>query len=163
MPMSTDVSLPKGVEPTFPDRCVACGAEHPDGFYRAATHAIGWWTLAFWHFGPRFSVNVPSCHNCRGLIRRQKWIRLAVNAVFILIGVSVGYSALRWYHGPLKKWMVLVVALVCVLPVIFWELLFPGPIELTAYSATVDYEFRDSAYAHEFAALNGIELETEPD
>ena len=30
----------------------------------------------------------------------------------------------------------------------------PAPIDLTAYSDTVDYEFRDADYAQEFAELN---------
>jgi hypothetical protein len=159
--MSTDINLPKSVRPAFPDRCTACGVEHPGGFYRAVTHAIGWWTLAFWSFGPRFSIDVPACQPCCGRMRRQRWIRLAVNTAFILIGVGIGFSLFRGYRGPLKKWLILPVALVCLLPVMVWETLFPRPIDLTAYSTTVDYEFRDMVYAQEFAALNGIALEAE--
>jgi hypothetical protein len=162
MTISTDVNLPKSFRAVFPDRCVACGVEHPDGSFRAGTNAIGWWTLAFWSFGPRFSVDVPACRPCRDRMRRQRWLRLAVTVVVVLIGVGVGFSVLQWYDGPLKRWLVLAVALVCLVPVFLWETFFPPPIDLTAYSATVDYEFRDSAYAEEFAALNLIDPEEEP-
>ena len=40
------------------------------------------------------------------------------------------------------------------MPVILWEVFDPRAIDLTAYSTTVDYEFRDPADAAEFAALN---------
>ncbi len=160
--MSTDIHLPKSLRPIFPDRCIACGVDHPDGIYRAGTNAIGWWTLVFWSFGPRFSVNVPACRPCRGRMRRQRWVRLAAGAVFTLIGVGVGSYLLRWYRGPLKKWLILPIALVGLLPFFLWETFFPRPIDLTAYSTTVDYEFADADYAREFAALNGIELETGP-
>jgi len=32
-------------------------------------------------------------------------------------------------------------------------------VDLTAFSDSVDYEFRDPAYAREFAALNGAKVE----
>lgn len=163
MPGSTNVNLPKSVRAAFPDRCIACGIAHPDGLYRAGTNAIGWWTLAFWSFGPRFSVEIPACRACCGRMRRQRWVRLSVSTALGFIGVGVGFSVLQWYHGPLKKWLVLTFALACLLPVMLWETLFPRPIDLTAYSTTVDYEFRDAAYAQEFVALNVIDLESEPD
>jgi hypothetical protein len=154
MPLGTDVNLPKSHPPVFPDRCVACGAEHPGATYRAGTNAIGWWTLAFWSFGQRLTVEVPACEPCRGRMRRQRWVQLAVNAAGAVAGVGLAMSLLRWYQGPLKRWLVLGIALVCLLPVILWETFFPRPFEMTAFSDTVDYEFRDSGYAKEFAALN---------
>ncbi len=154
MPVSTDVNLPKGHPPVFPDRCVACGADHPGGTYRASTNAIGWWTLAFWSFGRRFTVEVPACAPCRARMRRQRWVQFVVNVTVIVIGVSVAISLLHSYHGPLKKWLVLGIALLCLLPVVLWETFFPRPFDMTAFTNTVDYEFRDAAYAEEFAMLN---------
>jgi len=43
-------------------------------------------------------------------------------------------------------------------PFFLWETLFPPAIELTAYSDTVDYEFRDESYAFAFGVLNEIGL-----
>src|SRR5687768_11670235 len=115
MPVSTDITLPKSHTPVFPDRCVACGVDAPGGNYRAGTHAIGWWTLAFWSFGPRFTVEVPACETCRRRMRRQRWLQLAVNAVFILAGVSVAFYLLQWYRGPFKRWLALGIGLACLL------------------------------------------------
>lgn len=154
MTVSTDVNLPKGQPPVFPDRCVACGADHPGGAYRASTNAIGWWTLAFWTFGRRFTVEVPACEPCRDRMRRQRWVQIVVDATAIVIGVSVAISLLHSYHGAFKKWLVLVITLVCLLPVVLWETVFPRAFDMTAFTDTVDYEFRDAAYAEEFALLN---------
>jgi hypothetical protein len=148
------VNLPKAQKPVFPNRCVACGAHAPGATYRAGTNAIGWWTVALWTFGRRFTAEVPACEPCLARMRRQRWVQLAVNVVAIVIGVTVAGALLQWYEGPLKRWLMMGVALVCLLPVFVWEELVPRPFDLTAYSNTVDYEFRDSDYAIEFALLN---------
>jgi hypothetical protein len=154
MPVSTDVNLPKAHPPVFPDRCVACGAESPGATYRAGTNAIGWWTLAFWSFGRRFTVEVPACEPCRSRMRRQRWLQLAVNAVVIVAGVAMAGWLLQGNQGPFKRWLMLGIVLVCLVPVFLWETFFPRPFDMTVYSDTVDYEFRDPDYAAEFAALN---------
>jgi hypothetical protein len=46
------------------------------------------------------------------------------------------------------------IALICLVPWLAWETVFPPPIDLTAFSETVDYEFRDPEYAEEFMELN---------
>ncbi|MEO1998678.1 MAG: hypothetical protein ABGZ17_25820 [Planctomycetaceae bacterium] len=54
----------------------------------------------------------------------------------------------------LRKWVAMALILVCAAPWFFWEVFFPPSIDITAYSESVDYEFRDSDYAHDFADLN---------
>lgn len=154
MPLSTDVKLPKSHPAIFPDRCVACGIESPGATYRASTNAIGWWTLALWHFGRRFTVAVPACERCRTRMRRQRGLQLAVNVVVIAAGAVAAGSLLQEYHGPIKRWLMLGIVLACLLPVILWETWFPRPFDMTAFTDTVDYEFRDPDYAAEFAAMN---------
>ena len=44
--------------------------------------------------------------------------------------------------------------LVCLAPYILWEMFFPPAIDITAYSESIDYEFRDPDYAFDFAELN---------
>ena len=56
------------------------------------------------------------------------------------------------FRGPLKKWLAMGVALACLIPWFAWETFSPRPIDLTAYSDTVDYEFRDEEYADEYGA-----------
>ncbi|MCE9561291.1 MAG: hypothetical protein K8U57_04485 [Planctomycetes bacterium] len=154
MPVSTDVKLPKSHPPIFPDRCVACRAKSPGSIYRAGTNAIGWWTWVFMAFGRRHTVEVPACKPCRGQMGRQRWLQLSVNVVVIAVGVVLAGSLLEWYQGPFKRWLTLGVVLVCLLPVFLWEIFFPRPFDMTAFSDEVDYEFRDADYAAEFATLN---------
>ena len=155
MPLSTDVNLPKSHAPVFPDRCVACGVGSPDDSIRVATRAIGWWTVAFWHPGRRFTAQVPACTPCRRRMQRQKWLRLGIGGLFGAVGVGVAVWLLHGQRVPFRQWLALGIALACMLPYLLWEVCFPRPIDLTAYSETVDYEFRDAGYAEEFAALNG--------
>ncbi len=155
MALSTDITLPRTQTPVFPDRCVACGVPCPETFIRVGTHSIGWWTILFWTHGARFSVNVPTCEPCRGKMIRQRWVRLAVEAIFVAVGVSVAVYVLGGsLRGPLKRWLALLIVLLCMLPWFVWELVFPRPIDLTAYAHSVNFEFRDEDYAEEFAELN---------
>ena len=44
--------------------------------------------------------------------------------------------------------------LVCLAPYLLFRVFFPHSFDVTAYSASVDYEFRDEELASEFAMLN---------
>ncbi len=55
---------------------------------------------------------------------------------------------------PVRKWVAVAMMIVCVSPWFIWELLFPPSIDITAYSKSVDYEFKDPEYADEFVELN---------
>ena len=59
-----------------------------------------------------------------------------------------------WFAPAIQKWVAMGMMLICILPLIIWEVVFPPSIDITAYSKSVDYEFRDSGYAEEFAELN---------
>ena len=72
-----------------------------------------------------------------------------------MLGVALAAWLLAGFSGPWKRWALVGIALVCVLPWILWESAFPPAFDMTAYTNTVDYEFRDAAYADEFASLNG--------
>jgi hypothetical protein len=86
-----------------------------------------------------------------------------VSGIAALIGVAVAASLLLWYRGPFKRWIAMGIALACMLPYFLWEVIAPRPIDLTAYTETVDYEFRDAEYAEEFAALNQAPSVSDPD
>jgi hypothetical protein len=154
MPLSTDISLPRSHTPIFPDRCVACGFPQPDHFIRVGTNTIGWWTIALWIPGTRYSVEIPACESCRRRMSRQRWVRMAVCGIFVVVGVAVAAYLLGSLRGPLKRWLALGIALLCMVPWFAWELVFPRPVDLTAYSSTVTFEFRDEDYADDFASLN---------
>jgi len=76
----------------------------------------------------------------------------------VTIGVVVAVW-LGWYKGLLRRWVAACVALTSASPFLLWHLLFPPPIDVTAYSQTVAYDFRDDKYAQEFALLNGGEVD----
>jgi hypothetical protein len=158
--MSFDVNLPKSVTPTWPRRCVGCGRDDPESTLRLWTHSIGWWTFAFWMFGKPHKVDVPACFACKLAIRRQRWLRFIVGFAIIMAGVAVGFQLLAAYKGPFKKWLVLLITVGCLLPFILWEVFFPPPVDITAFSETVDYEFRDAGYASEFAQLNRASIKS---
>jgi hypothetical protein len=92
---------------------------------------------------------------------QQKWIRRIVTWGFVALGVGVAAYLLAEYRGPFKRWIAMGIALLCLLPLMVWETIFPPPIDLTAFSDTVDYEFRDTGYATEFASLNNSKTDEE--
>jgi hypothetical protein len=151
------VNLPKSRVAVFPARCIGCGADGPDTTWRVYTHAIGWWTVVFQGFGPRFSAEAPACRECRGRLRRGVAARIAMNWVLAFVGVGLAAWALGWQQGFWGKWMFIGLALLAFLPLLVWEHVFPPALDMTAYSETVDYDFRDAAYAEEFQKLNRVE------
>jgi hypothetical protein len=159
MPLSTEIRMPKDRAPVFPDRCVRCGAERPGVTYRITTHSIGWWTWAFWAFGRRFRVEVPACEGCRRRMRRQRAVRVVVFYGLACAGLDAAGFLFAAYRGPIRKWLIMGVALVCAAPTFLWEIFDPRPFDVTAHAETVDYEFRDPDYAEEFLALNGDVVE----
>lgn len=92
---------------------------------------------------------------------QQKWIRRIVTWGFIAMGVAAAAYLLAEYRGPFKRWIALGIASLCLLPLILWETIFPPPIDLTAFTETVDYEFRDAKYAREFASLKNGKIDEE--
>lgn len=158
MALSYDVRLPKARPPIFPDRCVACGREEPGAFIKVTTHAIGWWTVAFLHPGRSFSTSAPACPPCKRRLRRQRWTRIAVLALWAVPAVMFAAHLVGSYGGPFRKWIGVGVGLLFLLPILLWEALHAPAIDLTAYSDEVDYEFADPAYAEEFAELNGTRV-----
>jgi hypothetical protein len=66
----------------------------------------------------------PPARAAAGGCAAKRWLQLAVNAMFIVVGVVVAGSLLKWYEGPLRKWFMLGIALICLLPVFLWETFF---------------------------------------
>lgn len=121
---------------------------------RVWTASIGWRTLLFWHFGTFYSVEVPACGPCGRRLRAMRVAKLAVTCVLTFAAVAVAMWVLASYRGPLKKWLAMLITLTCLLPYVLWEVVFPPAFDVTCFSETVDFEFRDPAYAAEFELLN---------
>ena len=155
MPLSTDVNLPKKHEAIFPERCVRWGCDPEGRSIRIWTSSIGWWTAVFWMFGRGFTARIPACRSCGWRIRVQRVGGLICVVVFgFFFLVLVGPYLEGFVPRSLRKWVAMGLLLLCLSPWFLWEVLFPPAIDITAYSKSVDYEFRDSNYAHDFAELN---------
>jgi hypothetical protein len=163
MPTSTDVNLPKSYTAVFPDRCVKCGQDQPGDTYRATTRSVGWWTVTFWAGGEKFGADVPVCPGCKGDMTRQRWARNLVCWAFMLGGAGVALWLFKDFNRRLGRWLAGGIVFACLVPYLAWEIFFPRPFDLTAFAETVDYEFRDPAYAAEFARLNGVAPPAESD
>ncbi len=149
-----DVNLPKSHSPVFPERCVRCGANSESYSLRIWTHSIGWWTV-LGVFGRGFKVRVPACRGCGLRIRVQRVGELiAIFTITILVMFFVGPFLDEVVPRALRRWVAVGLVVVCMSPWFFWENFFPPYIGMTAYSKSVDYEFRDFDYASDFAELN---------
>jgi hypothetical protein len=162
------VNLPKPRPAVFPARCIRCGATEPECSWRVCTRAIGWWTILFQSSGPRFCAEVPACRLCRGRLRRGATARMILEWVLIFAGVGLATWALGWQPAGWGKWAIIGLGLLAVLPLLVWDQIFPPLLDLTAYSNTVDFDFRNALYAEEFRKLNQVgavpaEAATEPD
>jgi hypothetical protein len=148
------VNLPKSHAAVFPAHCISCGAAGPDRIWRVCTHAIGWWTIFMQSTGPRFCVEIPACSPCRGRLRRGALVRLIVEWALILFGVGLATWAHGWQPAGWGKWAIVGLGLSALVPVLVWNQFMPPLLDLTAYSKTVDYDFRDADYAEKFRKLN---------
>lgn len=152
---STDVNLPRKHKAKFPDRCVVCGHPAPEATATLITGTLGWWTWTLWCFGSACTVRAPACNHCGWRLHAGRFLSLAIT-------IAIAAAAI-WFIWPLfadavprslRKFAMMGLALVCILPQIIYEVAYPKPFDITAYSDSVDYEFADEEYAIEFAALN---------
>lgn len=152
---STDINLPRTHKAKFPDRCVVCGTPGPDSNVTLITGSIGWWTWLLWWFGSPCIVRAPACNHCSWRLHAGRFLSLVVTIVIVIASIW-----LIWPHfadavpRAMKKWAMMGLAIVCLLPQIIYEVVYPKPFDITAFSNSVDYEFADEEFAFEFAALN---------
>ncbi len=160
MPTSTDINLPKAKNAVFPDACVVCGADEPNNTINIDTSSVGWWTAITWWWGKRFSVHVPACKECAFRLQLRRWGALVVFLILAFVVLAI-IAPLITPHVPAssRKWVMMIALLVCMSPFFVWETFFPPAFEMTAFSDTVDYEFRDEDYAIQFQLLNRFDLD----
>jgi len=155
MAESTDINLPRSYTARFPDRCVVCGHDNPTSHVRLITGTLGWWTWLLWWWGKPFVVKAPACNGCAWKLHGFRFVSLAVT-----IAITVAALWLIWPYFKdsvprgLRKWAMMGLALVCLLPQFIFEVFFARPFDMTAYADSVDYEFTSKDYAVEFATLN---------
>jgi len=54
----------------------------------------------------------------------------------------------------IRRWVAVGLILICLLPLFLFSIFNPPAFDITAYSESVDYEFRCADYAKSFAELN---------
>lgn len=61
--------------------------------------------------------------------------------------------------GLHRRWVLAGAMLVAVAPGLIVDAFFPPPLDATARGKDIDYEFRDKAYAEDFAVINNADAE----
>lgn len=155
MAFSTDVNLPRSHRAVFPDKCVVCGTSEPGATLRLITGTLGWWTWLLQWFGKPFIVTVPACRVCAWklrVVRLGSWV--------IVLGMMSFVYWVVWPHldpaipQALRRWMIVMLTIVCLLPQMLVGVFFPHAFDVTAHPDSVDYEFADKQLAAEFATSN---------
>jgi hypothetical protein len=151
--MMFTVTLPRGLDPAFPDRCVRCAAACPD----APTRFVQFNGLQI------FVVRIPACRPCRSRI--LAWLiwdnfrTLAIAGAAVAFGLLVLLPVLPgWATGLI----VLGLCIVGFAAVFLWNLRYPPAFNVDAGPRNVDYEFRSDDVGREFAILNGAREVGEP-
>ncbi len=155
MPLSTDVNLPRNYDAVFPDRCVRCDRITDGNKMQVRTHSIAWLTSLLLMFGKPFTVRVPVCRVCASRIRNRELFSFL--SCITVAGLTMFFL---WPHvtdfipEAIRKWVAVGLILICLLPLLLFSIFNPPAFDLTAYSESVDYEFRCADYAKSFAELN---------
>ena len=163
--MWTSIKLPRTQQPIFPDRCVACGAEHPgeSSFVPYSRSPIP----GLFNLSGLIAVKAPRCNRCRRTDRKKAallfpvcLVSLAITALIVLTLLAYLLKLAAVVDVVLPQWvllpLLLTIACASVLPTwIFVRWLRPQAIEIGPNSGDeVVFRFRDAQYARDFEALN---------
>jgi hypothetical protein len=161
MPVSVAIVLPTSTEATFPDACVVCGKQEPQGSavlltrdgLRGRNYFAGW-----------FRVRVPCCPACGWRMRLGRWWRL-VRTVVVGLGLVVLFMALatggfthELKNGTLVGILCLVSCVISFAALALYERFYPPAFTVTVLGRNVSYEIRDPHQAIGFAEANGAGL-----
>jgi hypothetical protein len=150
-----DVNLPRKHKPTFPNRCVICCAQEPSAQLKLCTGTIGWWTWLLLPFEKPFTVVAPACPGCKWRLHLARFASLVVTICLAWLALSIVWPKVAdFVPRAARKWAMAGLALLGVLPQLIYELYFPKPFDITAYTESVDYEFGDHELAVDFAMIN---------
>ncbi|MBL8753429.1 MAG: hypothetical protein JNK15_09025 [Planctomycetes bacterium] len=167
MPFSTDVRLPRDVEPVFPDACCACGAAAPGNTVAIKGRRVRWSELFWpwlWFFGKRIVVAVPVCAACQPRLRSSRRWQTVILLASVAVAIPILFPLAKSFGFGWRttKAIGAVLTLVAVLPVVLWQMLHPPVFDITVGKDHVDYEFASSDYALRFRAANPAASEREP-
>ncbi|MCC6125616.1 MAG: hypothetical protein IT426_11680 [Pirellulales bacterium] len=155
MAFNAEVNLPRSHKAVFPDRCIVCGIEEPNSSTRFITGTLGWWTWLLWLIGKPFIVKAPACRRCSWYLFFARYLSLSITLGIIYAAFWLAVPLLpEGIPRSIKKWAVMGIVLLCLLPQIIYEVFFPKPFDITAYPDSVDYEFANKELVGDFVVLN---------
>ncbi len=149
------VTLPADHPPVFPEHCVGCCMPATT----ARRHTIvrtGWWQIAAPIVLPGQRCWVPYCDTCAARTRRRLLIVRAVAYPSIYVLIIISYLLARQIapSPQIAYAATLVFFLSLAFPIFLWTAAWRPPFDALARGGTVEYRFRNSAYARAFARLN---------
>jgi hypothetical protein len=156
------ISLPRERSPVMPaNRCVGCYEGAPDGVWCVSTRqlgtslVLGLVTPLLWWVPAKARAEFPICAVCRRAARVRYWT--GGLATWLAAGTAFGLALWLLPAGWSWRWRrntAAGIGLLALGPLIVWEVLRPPIVDLTCWKDTVDYEFRDAAFALSFAQAN---------
>ena len=100
-------------------------------------------------------AKAPACSRCAWKLHGFRLLSLAVTITIAVVALWAIWPNIKdSVPRGLRRWAMMAIALVCVLPQCIFEIFFAKPFDVTAYADSVDYEFTSTEYAFEFAMLN---------
>ena len=155
MALSTDIKLPRSHEPVFPPICVVCECPEPESSLKLVSGTMGGLSclIGLWH--RPLTVRAPACRRCAWKLHAGRTTSVALTILIAILAVVVLWSPIAQALPPgTRRLARLGIILVCLAPVIAYEVFCPRAFEVTPYSESVDYEFSSQSQALAFAAAN---------
>lgn len=154
MPLSTDVKLPRDYQPQFAEECIRCSGETFRNSMKFSTRNIGWHNLLWFLPGSKASVVVPACEGCAFRMRVQKWGSAFMTLFLIAACIVFVFPHMEAIARPWRRWAMIGVGLLCISPVIVWEIFWPPTFDITSTKKSISYEFKNRNQAFDFAERN---------
>lgn len=158
MGLATSVSLHKDARPVFPDRCVVCAATGPTARVRfrglGAGGALSLFVPGFWIFTKSRVYEAPACAGCKGRFVRQRWLRIVLTWVLVLVAVGLVYPYVSHFAFVPRRLAAAALALVVLAPWIVFEVFFPRYLDITVHADRVELDFASRPVAVAFREAN---------
>jgi hypothetical protein len=156
MAESTDITLPKGIAPVFPEWCIVCHGL-PDSTTKIAQNSHHWLAtfltpllyLLGWS-----STEIPICRACKPRFYFQRWGRTAICWAILFAVIAIAWPRFDGWDRLTKKMALAGLAMLAILPYAAFEVLWPRLFDTTASGDEVTYEFASLEYAKLFYLLN---------
>jgi len=160
MASSEFFEIPSDVRPEWPSRCIRCGREDPEGFYRFRSSHLHPQRCFNWLLNrARPHVNVPACPHCARMLSLRRWCEryIAWPLSFALCGFACIYAEQAGWlpqDRNARKLARICIIFVCLLPMMIWIWLRPSHVLAEADKKVCRFRFSNPSYARDFAELN---------